>query len=109
METLLKGIPHVTVYIDDIVISGENDADHLQNLETVLECLAKAGLRAKKNNCVTSVDYIGNVIDAQGLHPRPYKVLAIQQAHTPLNVTQMKAHLGLLSYYRNFSLICPLC
>ena len=48
METLLQGIPHVTVYIDDILITGENDADHLQTLETVLERLAKAGLRAKK-------------------------------------------------------------
>ena len=91
METLLQGIPHVTVYIDDILITGENDADHLQTLETVLERLAKAGLRAKKSKCkfmVPSVDYLGYVIDAQGLHPHPDKVVAIQQAPTPLNVTQ---------------------
>ena len=50
METLLQGISHVTVYIDDILITGENDVDHLQTLETVLERLAKAGLRAMKTS-----------------------------------------------------------
>ena len=44
-ETLLQGIPHATVYIDDILITGETEADHLQTLEAVLEQLAK---RAKK-------------------------------------------------------------
>ena len=48
METLLQGIPQVTVYIDDILITGNSEADHLQTLEKVLERLAKAGLRAKK-------------------------------------------------------------
>ena len=51
METLLQRIPHVTVYIDDLLITGENDSDHLQTFETVLEHLAKAGLRAKKIKC----------------------------------------------------------
>ena len=40
-------IPHVTVYIDNILISGETEAAHLQTLEEVLKQLAKAGLRVK--------------------------------------------------------------
>ena len=36
METLLQGIPHVTVYIDDILITGETEADYLQTLDKVL-------------------------------------------------------------------------
>ena len=37
-------------------------------------------------------------------------VLAIQQAPTPLNVTQLKLYLGLLSYYGKFlsTLLAPL-
>ena len=67
METLLQGIPYVTVYIDDILVTGETEEDHLQTLERVLERLAKAVLRARKGKCkfmVPSVDFLGYVIDA---------------------------------------------
>ena len=116
METLLQGISHVSVYIDDILITGETENDHLQTLERILERLAKAGLRAKKNKCkfmVPSADYLGYIIDTQGLHPHSDKVLAIQQAPKPLNVTQLKSYLGLLLYYGKFlpnlsTLLAPL-
>ena len=32
MESLLQGISHVTMYIDDILIIGETESDHLQSL-----------------------------------------------------------------------------
>ena len=51
---------------DDIMITGETKAEHLQTLE-VLKCLVKAGLRVKKNKCkfmVSSVSYLGHIIDA---------------------------------------------
>ena len=62
---------------------------------------------------VPSVDYLSYVIDAHGLCPHPDKVLAIQQAPKPLNVTQLKSYLGLLSYYGKFlpnlsTLLAPL-
>lgn len=68
METLLQGIPQG--YIDDILITGKTETEHLQIVERVLECLAKVGLRTKKCKCkflVPSVDYLGYVVHAQGL------------------------------------------
>ena len=49
MENLLQGIPQVVVRIDDILITGKDDQDHLKNLNTVLEKLAKAGLKLRKD------------------------------------------------------------
>ena len=34
MEGILQGIDHVTVYLDDILITGTSHADHLKNLES---------------------------------------------------------------------------
>ena len=31
MENLLQGLPNVCVYIDDILVSGISEADHMQN------------------------------------------------------------------------------
>ena len=70
MEALLQGIPRATVYIDDILITGETKAEHQQTLEEVLKRLVEAGLRVKKNKCkfmVPSVSYLGHIIDANGL------------------------------------------
>jgi len=105
MEVLLQGIPGVTVYIDDILITGKDDQDHLKSLEEVLSRLARVGLRAKRHKCkfmMTSVSYLGYVIDAEGLHPVLGKIQAIKDAPIPNNITELKSYLGLLSYYGKF-------
>ena len=38
MESLLRGIPGVCVFFDDILVSGPSERDHLCNLEKVLSC-----------------------------------------------------------------------
>ena len=44
METLLRGIPGVSVYMDDILVTGPSLAEHLQTLDHVLSILSEAGL-----------------------------------------------------------------
>ena len=105
MESILNGVPNVVVYLDDILVTGPTEAEHLQVLEEVLQRLQTAGLRLKREKCVfmaPSVAYLGHKIDAQGLHPLPDKVRAIQEAPQPQNVSELKAYLGLLSYYSKF-------
>ena len=116
MDNILQGIPGVMVYLDDILITGPTVSEHLQSLETVLDRLAKAGLHVKKNKCIfmsSSVIYLGHKIDSEGLHPLPDKVRAIVEAPCPSNPKQLKAYLGLITYYAKFlpnlsSLLSPL-
>ena len=44
MDGLLKGIPSVIVYIDDILVTGKTEQEHLAALEEVLQRLGEAGL-----------------------------------------------------------------
>ncbi|XP_033986453.1 uncharacterized protein K02A2.6-like [Trematomus bernacchii] len=116
MEGLLRGIPFVAVYLDDILVSGVDEEDHLQNLETVLAKLEEAGLRLRRSKCTfleEEVEYLGHRVDAQGLHPVEKKVKAIMEAPNPTNVTELKSYLGLLNYYNTFlpnlaTLLAPL-
>ena len=76
IETVLQGIPKTSVYIDDILVTGKNHAEHLKNLESVLSRLRGSGLRLKRNKCSfmkSSVTYLGHVIDSKGVHPSPEK------------------------------------
>ena len=104
-ETLLQAIPGVVVYLDDILITGRNEQEHLSNLDKVLTKLEEAGLRLNKDKCwfmQAEVVYLGHVIDRTGLHPDKGRIQAITEAPRPQNVTELKAYLGLLSYYGKF-------
>ena len=105
MENILQGIPRVSVYIDDILVTGATDEEHLQNLEEVLSRLQAAGARLKQKKCsfmLPSVEYLGHRISEAGLQPTNKKVHAIQAAPPPTNQSQLKSFLGLINYYCKF-------
>ena len=51
MDNLIKGIPNVCGYLDDILVTGVNEVEHDRNLRKVLERLEKAGIRLNENKC----------------------------------------------------------
>ena len=116
MEGILQGIPNVSVYIDDILITGKSDEEHLKTLEEVLSRLKQAGLRLKRSKCelmLPSLEYLGHSISAAGLQPTKEKVRAILEAPAPHNVSQLRSFLGLVNYYAKFlphlsTLLAPL-
>ena len=68
-------ILHVVVYLNDILITGQTQEDHLSNLREVLKQLQTAGLR--KSKCIfmaKSVQYLGHIIDEEGLRPMSDKI-----------------------------------
>ena len=42
------------MYIDDILVTGRTEGEHLQNLTQVLQRLAEAGMRLKREKCAYS-------------------------------------------------------
>lgn len=48
------------------------------------------------------IEYLGHVLDEQGVHPSKDKVRAIKEAPAPTNVKELQAFLGLLNYYGRF-------
>ena len=105
IESLLQGIEGVVVYLDDILVSGSSEEEHLRALEAVLSRLDSAGLRVKKIKCEfmqQSVTYLGHRIDSEGLHPLTDRIRAIREVPTPTSVSTLKSYLGMLSYYSKF-------
>ena len=66
MGAILQSIPQELCYIDGILVTGKTDADHLRNLEAVLELLQEHGMHLKKEKCSflqDSVEYLGHLCE----------------------------------------------
>ena len=88
--------------LDDMIITGKNDREHLDNLRHVLRCLQEHGLRANLNKCEFFKDeivYCGHKINKNGLHKTKEKIDAVVNAKRPENVGQVRSLLGLVNYY----------
>ena len=89
----------------DILVTGSDEQQHLNNLEQVLRRLKEAGMRLKREKCeclLQSVDYLGHTISKEGLRTSDAKVEAILQAPAPRDVAELRSFLGLVNYYGKF-------
>ena len=51
MDELLRGIPGVAVFLDDILVSGSGQAEHEARLCEVLSRLEHVGLKLNPTKC----------------------------------------------------------
>ena len=105
MDQVFQGIHGTQCILDDMIISGKTDEEHIENLEEVLKRLQDTGLRANQEKCEffkERVVFCGHVITSEGLHKTQEKVNAVVDAPRPENVSQLRSFLGLVNYYNKF-------
>lgn len=105
IEKVLRGIPHVVNYLDDILITGIDEEEHSHNIKRVMQRLRKAGLKLNKDKCEfykSELTYLGYNISRAGLRKCAKNVEAILKAPTPTNVSEVRSFCGLANYYGKF-------
>lgn len=105
IEQTLQGLQGVIVFLDDILITGFDQENHFNRLQEVCKRLASNGFTVKKEKCdlfSEKLEYLGFIIDKNGLHTSPDKLKAIVEAPFPRNVSEVKSFLGLVNYYGKF-------
>ncbi|GJR75000.1 putative nucleotidyltransferase, ribonuclease H [Tanacetum coccineum] len=95
----------VIVFIDDILITLVNKEEYANHMRIILELLKKEKLYAKFSKCdfwIHIVQFLGHLIDSQGLHVDPAKIEAVKNWASPTTPTEIRQFLGLAGYYQRF-------
>ena len=92
----------VIVFIDNILIYSNSNADHEKHLRLILELLRKEKLYAKFFKCefwLKEVQFLGHIVNQEGIQVDPAKIEAVKSWNTPTTPTKIRSFLGLAGYY----------
>ncbi|GJV50569.1 putative reverse transcriptase domain-containing protein [Tanacetum coccineum] len=88
----------VIVFIDDILIYSKSRKEHEGHLRLILKLLKEEKLYAKFSKCefwLSKVQFLGHVIDSEGIHVDPAKIESIKDWASPKTPTEIRQFLGL--------------
>jgi len=107
MEMVLRGLNWkiCLIYLDDIICFSTSFNDHLKRLREVFDRLLDNNLKLKPSKCYfckREVQFLGHVVNKNGISPSPEKTDLISKCPPPKTPKQVKQMLGLVGYYRRF-------
>ena len=105
IENALANIPYTAIKVDDILISGKTDADHIENIENVLRVLKEVGTTVNKKKCmffVKEIECVVFIVNKNGICLNPHKIDAINELPEPKDLKQLQSFLGGINYYSKF-------
>lgn len=105
MCNILKGLPGVLFYIDDIIIFGATLEKCYQNLRRCLDVLRKYDLHLNIQKCQLfkeEIEFLGYIIGHGSIKKSPTKVAAVQQFPRSKHIEEANSFLGLGTYYSKF-------
>ncbi|KAJ9554331.1 hypothetical protein OSB04_018376 [Centaurea solstitialis] len=95
----------VLVFFDDILVYSQTWEKHVSHLRLVLQTLRQQSLYAKASKCTFGsgqVNYLGHVINGEGVTADPKKVEDMISWPKPTSLKELRGFLGLTGYYRRF-------
>jgi len=107
MEQVLSGLHWKTllIYLDDVIAISPDFTTHVSRLREVFDRLRATGLKLKPSNCALlqqEVTYLGHVVSRDGVATDPEKVQAVKEWAIPRDLSELRAFLGLVGYYRQY-------
>ena len=105
MSQVLEGSNGAVCLMDDILVHGKTPQEHDENLRTTMRNLQGANLTLNESKCEfakSSVEFLGTVVDANGIRADPKKVQAITEMETPKDPSELRRFLGMVNQLSKF-------
>lgn len=105
MDSVLRDMPFLFVYLDDILVASASADDHLTHLRQLFGRLSEHGLIINPAKCEfgqSAITFLGHHVTPQGAVPLPAKVEAVAGFPRPLTMKSLQEFLGMVNFYNRF-------
>lgn len=93
------------IYMDDLIVIGITENQHLNNLKNVFEMCRAHNLKLNPNKCdffKSEVTFLGHNCTSDGLKPDKHKIQTIINYPRPTNKDEVTRFHAIANYYRRF-------
>jgi hypothetical protein len=95
----------VVIYLDDLTIFSNSDAEHLKHLRQTFDKCRKFGLSLNPKKSHFSMQegkLLGHIVSKYGIKVDPKRVEAIDKINIPRNKKEIQSFLGRINFLRRF-------
>ena len=95
-------LTYCVIYLDDMIVFGCKEEEHLEHLWIVLECFREFNLKLKPSKCSffqVEIVYLARHVSKEGICPSEENVHAIMEFPMSETYTKVRAFCGLSGHY----------
>ena len=99
IDTMLAGLHDTS---SSAVVGGKPEKEHDTNLADLFQRIREFGFAIRAEKCsfkMQKIEYLGHIIDRNGIRPNPIKINAINNLPAPTNIQEVRSFLGAIYYY----------
>ena len=98
-------LTYCIIYLDDVIIFGHTEEEHLEHLWVVFECFREFNLKLKPSKCSffqMEIVYLAHHVSKEGICPSEENVCTIMEFPMPEMYTEVRIFCGLSGHYCRF-------
>ena len=98
-------LTYCIIYLDDVIVYGCTEEEHLEQLRIVLEHFQEFNLKLKPSKCSffqSEIVYLAHHVLKEGIRPSDENIQAILEFPMPETYTEIRVFCGLSGHYRRF-------
>ena len=98
-------LTYCVIYLDNVIIFGHMEDEHLECLQVVLDCIREFNLKLKPAKCAffqMEIVYLVHHVSREGIRLSKENIHAMEEFPMPETYTEVRAFCGLAGHYHLF-------